>query len=402
MDKPIAPVSEPQPTGPRLTPRRLLGRIAVLIVLAGLASWAAPFVLPIRVVEGPLVQFPEPLQATVVWYTSKEGATRLVTDYGVEAPVSREGQRNSARLSFSPADDSISYRILAGSKQLADGAVRRPRSSGEAFSFLVFGDSGRATREQYQLASQMVALCARCDFIVHTGDVVYPGGDRHDYRERFFVPYATMLARKPMWPSLGNHDVSEPHFGQPYREIFELPLNGPSGLTPEENYWFDYGNARFVVLNSNLEEPVLAERVAPWLRAALSASDATWKFAVFHHPPYSVGKHGPNEVIQRAIVPALEAGGADFVFNGHDHTYQRTRPMRGGAPDEHGIVYVVSGAGGATLYEMTPREHWPAWLAAGSNAKHSFTRVSIDQSKLKLEQFDIDGQTIDTFEMLKP
>ncbi|MBL8880070.1 MAG: metallophosphoesterase [Phycisphaerales bacterium] len=398
-DSPASPPELQSP--PRLTPRRLLGRIFILMILAGLVSWLAPVVLPIRVIEGPIVQFPEPTHATIVWYTSKPGVTKLVTGNGLETPVLSQNRRHSARLAFAPSDESITYRILVGSKQLAEGAVRAPRKRAQPFSFLLFGDSGRATREQYQLAAQMVARCSDCDLIVHTGDVVYPGGDRKDYRERFFVPYAPLLGRLSIWPSLGNHDVSKPHFGEPYREIFELPANGPQGLLLDENYWFDYGDARFVVLNSNLEESVLTERVAPWLRDTLKDSDATWKFAVFHHPPYSVGKHGSNEVMRRALVPALEAGGADMVFNGHDHTYQRTKPIRGGALDENGIVYVVSGAGGAALYEMTPQPQWPDWLAAGTSAKHSFTRVAIDGKNLSLEQFDIDGEKIDAIELRK-
>lgn len=388
---------------PRLTPRRLLGRILILILLAALVSWVAPFVLPIRIVEGPIVQALTPDRAVLVWYTSKAGTQQIRAGQAnpSEMQVHSDGRRHRAELRFDAPGRAIDYQVFVGQRELARGTVRPARTAGERFVFFVFGDSGRARREQYQLAGQMAARMDDCDFLVHTGDVVYPGGDRKDYRERFFIPYAPLLARMPIWPSLGNHDVSKPHFGAPYREIFELPENGPAGQTPENHYWFDYADARFVIVNSNLDEPVLRDVVAPWMRSAFESSTATWKFAVFHHPPYSVGKHGSNPVMQQALVPVLEETGVDVVFNGHDHIYERTLPIHGGQVAESGIVYIVTGAGGASLYEVKPAEQRPAWAGVVNNEVYSFTRVEIDGIRLKLEQIDLDGKRIDTWELVK-
>lgn len=395
--------TESSPVRPRLTPRRLLGRILILIVLAGVISWAAPFILPIRIVEGPMVQGLPADGAILVWYTSKAGEQQIRSGQAGEtgAQVTSHGRRHRAELRFPSTGQPIDYRIYVGDRELARGSIRPPRLPGERFVFIAFGDSGRARREQYELAGQMAVFRDDCDFLIHTGDVVYPGGDRKDYRERFFVPYAPLLAYMPIFPSLGNHDVSKPHFGAPYREIFELPENGPAGQMLEDHYWFDYANARFVVVNSNLDEPVLRDTVAPWMRSALESSTATWKFAVFHHPPYSVGKHGSNAVMQRTLVPVLEAAGADVVFNGHDHIYERTQPIRGGQVDENGIVYIITGAGGASLYEVQPAEQRPAWAGVVNNEVYSFTRVEIEGPRLKLEQIDRNGKRIDAWERVK-
>lgn len=401
MEQP--PATETATARPPLTPRRLLGRIAVLLALAALLTWLAPFVLPVRVMEGPMVQMVTPDSVEVVWFTSRDTETRLepTTSTKVEVNNMRDGRHHRATLKFSSPGDGVEYHIMVGQKELARGSVRTAKRADQPYGFIVFGDSGRASREQYQLAGQMVAHAEGCDFLIHTGDVVYPDGDRSDYLDRFFTPYDPLLNHMAMWPSLGNHDVSKPHFGAPYREVFDLPENGPKDVTSEENYWFDYANARFVIMNTNPDEPVLAQKIAPWLREVLASSNATWKFAVFHHPPYSIGKHGSNDVIQRAIVPVLEEGGVDVVFNGHDHIYQRTLPIRGGNVDDNGIVYVVSGAGGAELYKVLPEEQRPPWVATVLNARHSFTRIDIDGERLMLQQIDLNGDRVDQWETVK-
>ena len=40
----------------------------------------------------------------------------------------------------------------------------------------------------------------------------------------------------------------------------------------------------------------------------------------------------------------------DLVLSGHDHDYERSKPMRGATPGA-GTVYVVVGSSGAPLYD---------------------------------------------------
>ena len=66
------------------------------------------------------------------------------------------------------------------------------------------------------------------------------------------VPYAKLLRFVPFYPSLGNHDVKTDD-GAPWLRAFVLPENGPDGVDPERFYWFDYGDARFVALDTTRE-----------------------------------------------------------------------------------------------------------------------------------------------------
>ena len=412
-DNPTPPQAEPpvpEPSPSRLDARqrrlRVAGVILLLLVLVFAGYVAAPWVLPPWIVEGPLVQQVSPEGAVVVWYTSRPAESQqVIVAADGDDPMQRTfavastGRRNVARIDGLLAHRDYAYRIVQNGRTLAEARLRTAALPGTPFHFVVFGDSGDASQTQYALARRIEQVDP--DFLVHTGDLVYPRGARAGYRRAFFVPYRRLIRQVAFWPVPGNHDVAEPDRGAPFREVFELPANGPAQVTPEHAYWFDYADARFVMIDSNLSQQVLAERVAPWLEATFAGFPGRWRFVVLHHPPYTVGAHKPSEAVRRALVPAFEAAGVDIVFSGHDHMYERTTPMRRGQRAERGVVYIVTGAGGARLYEAMPREQWPDYVARVYAGQHSFTHIRIAGARLELEQITADGQVIDTWSVLK-
>lgn len=392
---------------PRRRPplRRVLAGALLFFVIAAAVGWLTSPLWPVRIVEGPLVQLGSEDGVTLVWYLSKPGACELVVQVGESKrsiAVPRGATRCAARIEGLEAGRSWPYEIRCGARLLAQDAFQTNRRAGEPWRMLVFGDSGRGKSDQYQLAQAMVQT--QPDVLLHTGDVVYPGGERSDYRAKFFEPYAPLLRRVPFWPCLGNHDINEPEFGAAYYSVFELPENGPAGVAPERNYWFDYANARVVVVDSNLDETILQERVAPWVGEAFRDYAGDWRFVSLHHPAVSIGKHGPTERVQAVLVPAFEAAGVDIVFCGHDHIYQRTTALRGERPVElgEGVVYVVTGAGGAKLYEVAPPEQRPAYVRAVNNTDHSFTVLDVNGRRLELRQMMRTSGTIDEWVWEKP
>ena len=395
-------------------PRVVLLWVVVLIVVAAGMYAVAPWILPVRINEGPMVQLASGDAVSLVWFTTRPATCSVnVTIDGVERVFNANavGRRQLVRIDGLQPATTYPYRIQAGRRKLSDGlAFQTNGTAKQRYGFVVFGDSGRASQAQYSLAADMACLQPPPDFLVHTGDLVYPSGERRLYGERFFVPYRHLLPRVNFWPCLGNHDVAKDGSAAAYEEVFELPHNGPEGLRPGYNYWFDYASSRFVVIDSDADETTLKERVAPWLLAAMSAPGPRWKFVAFHHPPYTGGKHAPDLRVQRALVPAIEAAGVDIVFNGHDHNYQRTYPLRGGeivSPEEaasgaSGVIYIVTGAGGAQLYELQPPAKRPAYFAFGDGQQHSFTHVTIDGDKLTLRQIAQGGNVIDEVQLAKP
>jgi len=158
----------------------------------------------------------------------------------------------------------------------------------------------------------------------------------------------------------------------------------------QSNYSFDYGNAHIVFLDANPhlfdnQLPSPATYQAPpsfpftgypsvlrdWLIHDLDSSSQTWKFVVFHQPAFSSGNATLRNDQMRTIAKLLEDHGVNMVFNGHEHNYQRTLPIRAlsmvaSSPDptgteavavdqnfdgvKHtvpdGVLYFVEGAGG--------------------------------------------------------
>jgi len=64
-----------------------------------------------------------------------------------------------------------------------------------------------------------------------------------------------------------------------------------------------------------------------------------------------------------------------------------------------GVVYVISGAGGALLYDALPPDQRPDYVIALNNEIHSFTRVTINSDTLSLQQIALGGEIIDTWEL---
>jgi hypothetical protein len=232
------------------------------------------------------------------------------------------------------------------------------------------------------------------DFILHTGDMIYDSGAAADFNPKFFTPYANLVRRLVFWPCPGNHDW-ETASGQPWRDAFYTPANNPAH---SENYYsFDYGNAHVVVINSN-DSTSPGSAQYNFLDADLAASSATWKFVAFHHTIYSNSSHGSNTGIRNNLVPLFDRRGVDIVLMGHDHDYERTKPLRANqivAPGA-GTVYVTTGGGGRDLYGAGQSS-----FTAYSESTHHFTRVAINGSTLALDMIRTDGVVRDSLTLVK-
>lgn len=346
----------------------------------------------------PYLQSTTPTSATVVWQTTEPASTLM--EYRLEKPNqkwqkatanAKRVRQHIVKLSGLKAASIYRYRAGSNGRKTFEGLFQTNKLTGQSFSFAAWGDSGVGGDGQKQLAAQIDRQ--KPDFLVHTGDLIYPRGQWKGFDPYFFDMYAKTLARVPFYGSLGNHDVLTQK-GQPFLENFVLPRNGPSDLTPERNYSFDYADAHFVVIDSNLQADELQKTVVPWLQRDVRRSKAKWKFVVFHHPPFSSGPHG-DEKRTRLLVPIFSQLKIDIVLNGHDHSYERFVP-------QGGVTYIVTGAGGAERY---PRRKVRDITASFNNKTWSFTRIDITpngrQSTLRGRQIAADGALIDEWRLQK-
>jgi len=219
-----------------------------------------------------------------------------------------------------------------GQNTAADGPFSFRTAGVGTFSFLALGDSGTGSAEQIQLAQLMESEPA--SLLLHTGDIAYPSGSYWNYDRHYLGVYQAMMRRIPFYPCPGNHDHYD-HGGEPYRAIHDLPAE----TVPERDrglyYSFDWGDVHFIALDSNqpLDEAARGRgAMLQWLEADLARSRAFWRVVYFHHPPYATG-HNEGDYLSRLarslISPILERHSVPLVLNGHEHSFQRTYPIRG-------------------------------------------------------------------------
>lgn len=188
------------------------------------------------------------------------------------------------------------------------------------------------------------------------------------------------------------HTYSSPAAIKAFRDSTKVDtgISEKKQIDHQSNYSFDYGNAHFLFLDANphlfndnlpgsnafnAPPPVFTaypSALGKWVINDLDSSKQLWKIVVYHQPAFTSGDATIVNDQMRAVAKLLEDHGVSIVFNGHDHNYQRTLPMRAtaltagpvsttaGSPavyvDDHfdgvtatvpdGVLYLIEGAGG--------------------------------------------------------
>jgi len=378
------------------------------------------------------------------------------------------------------------YRVHGNGRVLAEGYLRTRKPRGVPTRFVAFGDNSFGDLSDRAIAYQ--AYRARPDFVMNTGDNVYDGGLDNEYARYFFPVYncseagptigAPLLRSVPFYTVIANHDVHARDAQRrpvadfdrdpdslAYYTTMSLPLNGPDPAHPtptvgpderlaefrraagprfprQANYAFDYGDAHFLCLDANVYVDPTDPALQAWIENDLSGTDALWKFVVYHHPAFNVGAEHYREQHMRVLSPLLERHGVDIALHGHEHTYQRTKPLRFAPTDpsraaavdaadrrvpgtftvDHafdgktrtrpaGIIYVTTGAGGKHLYDVDytgdpskwvhPDDASVPYVANFVSDRHSLTAFELDGRRLTMAQIDESGQEIDRITVTK-
>jgi len=289
------------------------------------------------------------------------------------------------------------YRYRVGSREVGNWSpwhsFKTAPAGNENFSFVYLGDAQIGLQRFGSVAKKAFDASPAAAFYIVAGDLVNRGNFRNEWDE-YFKESAGIFEQRTTLPALGNHDYSRDAVPHMYLEIFTLPANGPKDLLPELAYTYRYGNALFVVLDSNLPPAGQAQ----WLEEQLSTTDATWKFVVFHHPLYSSVAHRDNPEVREHWEPIFDKYHVDVAFQGHDHAYLRTHPMKGGkraASAAEGTYYLVS-VSGTKYYEQGDFDY----------SAVAFTKVSTYQiidievgpvNKLTYRAYDEEGALRDEF-----
>ncbi len=252
--------------------------------------------------------------------------------------------------------------------------------------FIAFGDMGTGDADQYALAKQMAAWQTThpFDMALLLGDNIYPDGNPADLPAKFERPYAELLQRGIRFQAaLGNHDVvkgraaqiSYPNFNMGGKAYYSFT----KGVTAAGQSLVE-----FFALDSNS----MFSAQLKWLEGALAASPAPWKLVFFHHPIYSSATtHGSDTGLRAKLEPLFVRYGVTAVFNGHDHVYERTKPMQA-------VQYFVAGAASGKLRRGDLNRKSP-FFATGNDEIGSFLYVEVTNTQLSYQAVDVTGKVID-------
>jgi 3',5'-cyclic AMP phosphodiesterase CpdA len=267
--------------------------------------------------------------------------------------------------------------LLAGIG-LAPVLALTPPSAGEGgrLRFLAVADSGSGDANQRAVGQRMAAVHQRqaVDLVLLGGDNIYPSGDLALVESTFLRPYAELLkARVPFHAVLGNHDIRTAN-GEPQVSYAPFGMKG-------RYHALRRGPVEFFLLDTNGNADW--QRQISWLRGALARSRAPWKVVVGHHPIYSSGFYGNDPHLAAKLTGLMQRHGVQLYINGHDHNYERSKPL-------DGITYLVVGGGGASLRPVISTAQ-----TAKAASVFSFAELEAGPKELKLWAWDRNGRLID-------
>jgi len=262
--------------------------------------------------------------------------------------------------------------------------VWSPRlASGHAYRFVAFGDWGAGTPFQKDIAEPLAQLEQKAPFdsVLLLGDNFYPTGNVERLGKPYFTDmYPTLLQRHVQFiVAMGNHDTLMGHQAEQVT-FFKIPGYYYMVHKPEID---------FFVLNTNSFARDNVQQ--QWLKRALSESKAPWKIVMGHNPIYSSGEHGFNQGLHETLEPLLVQQKVDLYLAGHDHEYERFKPIQG-------VQYIVSGGGGAYLRNFKT----PLMPQSLIHLKtHHFLDFELRGNTIQLQVIDKTGQVIDTAQWTK-
>ncbi|MEK7447741.1 MAG: metallophosphoesterase [Patescibacteria group bacterium] len=236
---------------------------------------------------------------------------------------------------------------------------------------VIYGDSRTGIETHKKILELM--MNRQPEAVFNVGDIVEDGAKPEEWTV-FNEITKEMRANTNFYPVLGNHEKDSPLF----YSNFELSGN-------EQWYSINFNKVHFIVLNSTKDLNIGSEQYK-WLENDLAniGKDIKFKVVIFHHPPYSTGKHDEDELgLRKSVVPLLERNGVRAVFSGHDHDYERS--------EVNGISYFVVGGGGAPIYPQVRKSD----VSKKFLPVYHYSIIERKKDELNVRVYDTEDKLID-------
>jgi len=284
-----------------------------------------------------------------------------------------------ATLAGLSPETSYVYRVRSGSAVSPVFAFRTAPRRDTPFAVAWWADSQSNPAILRQLIPRM--LERGVDWMGVAGDLASNGSSLSDWHNYWFTPleFQNIAQTRPVLFARGNHDG-------------EGPLSYAYSALPGNESWFafDYGNSRFIFLDSEASTSAAPEQFA-WLTSELARAEtqrAAFRIVCFHKLPYANlwngGGYTGEAWVRNDWVPLFQQHHVDLVINGHAHNYNR------GATN--GVTYVVVGGGGGEL-DTERVARWPLFTV--EHSLYHYARMAVAGHTLTWEVFSNTGQPLD-------
>lgn len=206
------------------------------------------------------------------------------------------------------------------------------------FTFMNLTDPQAKTEDEAKLAAETFNVAYETikgeSFMAVTGDFV-DKGNIEDQWDWLIENSKQTWGNTTVAPAAGNHE-KQPHSFIDHFNINEAP-NSPTETGAY--YSYDYSNTHFVVLNNNETSEEYGDFTPAqmeWMKSDIQSAKengARWIIVLMHKGPYTTSNHATDSDIidengvRNQIAPVIAELGVDFVFQGHDHIYARTKPI---------------------------------------------------------------------------
>lgn len=358
----------------------------------------------LAMVVEPYLQYGTADGMTVMWQTTQPGSSVVrfgETDACEQTLTGGDAEIHEVRIDGLEPATQYFYRVEttdAAGQNVGSGVSTFTTAvlPGTPFAFAVISDTQFNPVVSGKLSE--LAWAQRPSFLLHPGDLVDTGTNDSHWTQHFFPGMRPLISRVPFYSVLGNHEQNASN----YYEYVSVP-------SPEYYYDFAYGDAHFFMIDTNRNVGPGSEQYR-WLDEKLASSDAQWKFACHHHPPYSSDENDYGDLWKqnkstggdpraRQLAELYEKHGVDVVWTGHIHSYERTWPVREGqAVAKDGPIYMIVGGGGGNL--ETPGPYRP-FFQNQVRRSHHYVMVHLNGPTLELRSYDLDDRMFDTVRIEK-
>ncbi len=338
------------------------------------------------------------------------------------------GKKNQTTLNIHKAsatglkpDTTYYYRCGDGINKSDTGTFKTGIQTG-SFSFIYMTDPQSVTDSNFALwkrcAEHSILKFPEAKFFTVAGDLTDRGSSENLW-DKFFDYGNKLTSNLTIVPAIGNHETDTgPHI---FEQHFYFPTNNDN--LPDYVYSFDYSNAHFMVLttemtyaqltskDANVKEKAdsLLNNQADWLRKEVKNSNKKWNIVILHKSFYAAGAYYNDkgiELIENKLAPVFDELSIDAVLSGHDHTYSTSflyggQTVSGVTKDsktiakDKGTFYLRNNAAGPKFYDITQKTKFSKLLKYGQPKKQMFTGVTVDDRFLKFDTYTVDSDTKD-------